>query len=71
PITESFRLGNALIQAHRSFDMVVLPNTTHRVSQPFFYRKFRDYFVRNLLDEAPPADAAFEDPSKPAPSAKQ
>lgn len=71
PITESFRLGNALIQAHRSFDMVVLPNTTHRVSQPFFYRKFRDYFVRNLLDEAPPADAAFEDPSKPASAAKQ
>lgn len=71
PITESFRLGNALIQAHRSFDMVVLPNTTHRVSQPFFYRKFRDYFVRNLLDEAPPADAAFEDPPKPAQAAKQ
>jgi dipeptidyl aminopeptidase/acylaminoacyl peptidase len=67
PITESFRLGAALIQAHRSFDMAVLPNTTHRVAQPFFWRKFRDYFVRNLLDEAPPASAEFEDQTaKPA-----
>jgi dipeptidyl aminopeptidase/acylaminoacyl peptidase len=67
PITESFRLGNTLIQAHRNFDMVVLPNTTHRVAQPFFWRKFRDYFVRNLLDEAPPASAEFEDQTaKPA-----
>lgn len=67
PITESFRLANALIQAHRDFDMVVLPNTTHRVAQPFFWRKFRDYFVRNLLDEAPPASAEFEDQTaKPA-----
>ncbi|MEG3175774.1 DPP IV N-terminal domain-containing protein [Sphingomonas sp. RB3P16] len=68
PITESYRLGNALIQAQRSFDMVVLPNTTHRVPQPFFWRKFRDYFVRNLLDEAPPADAAFAD-QNPHPAA--
>jgi dipeptidyl aminopeptidase/acylaminoacyl peptidase len=67
PITESFRLGNALIQSHRDFDMVVLPNTTHRVAQPFFWRKFRDYFVRNLLDEAPPSSAEFEDQNaKPA-----
>lgn len=67
PITESFRLANSLIQAHRNFDMVVLPNTTHRVAQPFFWRKFRDYFVRNLLDEAPPASAEFEDQTaKPA-----
>lgn len=67
PITESFRLANSLIQAHRNFDMVVLPNTTHRVAQPFFWRKFRDYFVRNLLDEAPPAGAEFEDQTaKPA-----
>jgi dipeptidyl aminopeptidase/acylaminoacyl peptidase len=69
PITESFRLGEALIKAHRDFDMVVLPNTTHRVYQPYFWRKFRDYFVRNLLDEAPPALAAFDDPdAAPAPT---
>lgn len=54
PVTESFRLANALIQANRDVDIVILPNTTHRVFQPFFWRKLRDYFTRNLLDEAPP-----------------
>ena len=70
PITASFRLGQALIDAHRDFDMVVLPNTTHRVYQPYFWRKFRDYFTRNLLDEAPPALATFTDPY-PAPAASK
>jgi dipeptidyl aminopeptidase/acylaminoacyl peptidase len=55
PVTESMRLANALIQAGRDVDLVILPNTTHRVSQPFFWKKLRDYFTRNLLDEAPPS----------------
>jgi dipeptidyl aminopeptidase/acylaminoacyl peptidase len=54
PVTESLRLANALITAQRDVDLVILPNTTHRVYQPFFWRKLRDYFVRNLLDETPP-----------------
>jgi dipeptidyl-peptidase-4 len=54
PVTESFRLAQALIQAQRDVDLVILPNTTHSLVQPFFWRKFRDYFTRNLLDEAPP-----------------
>jgi dipeptidyl-peptidase-4 len=54
PVTESFRLAQALIRANRDVDLVILPNTTHRVAQPFFWRKLRDYFTRNLLDEAPP-----------------
>ncbi|WP_066718791.1 S9 family peptidase [Sphingomonas pituitosa] len=63
PITESFQLATALIWAGRDVDMVVLPNTTHAVYQPFFWRKFRDYFVRNLLGEAPPADVNFDTPA--------
>ncbi|WP_156457906.1 S9 family peptidase [Sphingomonas sp. Leaf412] len=55
PVTESYRLADALIRAKRDVDLVILPNTTHRVAQPFFWRKLRDYFTRNLLDEAPPA----------------
>lgn len=54
PVTESMRLAEALITAGRDVDLVILPNTTHRVAQPFFYRKLRDYFTRHLLDEAPP-----------------
>ncbi|UIJ44666.1 prolyl oligopeptidase family serine peptidase [Sphingomonas cannabina] len=54
PVTESFRLAKALMDAGRDVDMVVLPNTTHRVYQPFFWKKLRDYFTLNLLGEAPP-----------------
>ncbi|WP_294333477.1 DPP IV N-terminal domain-containing protein [uncultured Sphingomonas sp.] len=63
PITESFQLATALIWAGRDVDMVVLPNTTHAVYQPFFWRKFRDYFVQHLLGEAPPADIRFDTPA--------
>lgn len=55
PVTESIRLANAIIQAGKDVDLVILPNTSHAVYQPFFWRKLRDYFTRNLLDEAPPA----------------
>ncbi|WP_170842036.1 S9 family peptidase [Sphingomonas gellani] len=55
PVTESMRLANALITAGRDVDLVILPNTTHRVAQPFFFRKLRDYFTVNLLGEKPPA----------------
>ena len=63
PVTESFQLATALIWAGRDVDMVVLPNTTHAVYQPFFWRKFRDYFVQHLLGEAPPADIRFDTPA--------
>ena len=58
PVTESFRLANALITAGRDVDLVILPNTSHAVYQPFFWKKMRDYFTRHLLDEAPPPLAA-------------
>ncbi len=54
PVTESFRLANTLIAKGRDVDVVILPNTRHFVYQPFFWRKLRDYFVRNLMDENPP-----------------
>lgn len=55
PITASFRLAKALIDTGRDVDIVVLPNTTHAVYQPFFWKKLRDYFTQNLLGETPPA----------------
>ncbi|MEC3911932.1 prolyl oligopeptidase family serine peptidase [Sphingobium sp. CR2-8] len=58
PVTESFRLAKALMDAGRDVDLVILPNTTHRVYQPFFWKKLRDYFTLNLLGETPPALAA-------------
>ncbi len=55
PVTESYRLAQALIEAKRDVDLVILPNTRHAVYQPFFWRKFRDYFTRNLIGDTPPA----------------
>ncbi|RKF18975.1 S9 family peptidase [Altericroceibacterium spongiae] len=54
PVTESYRLAHALIEAKRDVDLVILPNTRHAVYQPFFWRKFRDYFTRNLIGDTPP-----------------
>mgnify|MGYP003364984178 CR=1 FL=1 len=54
PITASFRLEKALIDAGKDVDMVVLPNTRHAVYQPYYWKKFLDYFTLNLLGETPP-----------------
>ncbi|SFG35688.1 Prolyl oligopeptidase family protein [Novosphingobium sp. CF614] len=56
PVTESLRLEKAIIDAGRDVDLVILPNTRHRVYQPFFWRKFRHYFTRHLLNESPPGE---------------
>ncbi|SER99191.1 S9 family peptidase [Sphingobium sp. YR768] len=66
PVTESFRLAKALMDAGRDVDLVVLPNTTHRVYQPFFWKKLRDYFTLNLLGETPPALTAPQAARTPA-----
>lgn len=55
PVTETYRLAAALIAKGRDVDVVILPNTSHRLYQPFFFLKMWDYFVRHLLNEAPPA----------------
>jgi hypothetical protein len=65
-VTESFRLAKALMDAGRDVDLVVLPNTTHRVAQPFFWKKLRDYFTLNLLGETPPALTAPQAARTPA-----
>lgn len=69
PVTESFRLAKALMDAGRDVDLVVLPNTTHRVGQPFFFKKLRDYFTMHLLGETPPPLPAPSPLSPIAPAA--
>ncbi len=69
PVTETMRLADALIEAGRDVDLLILPNSSHRPNRPFYWRKMRDYFVRNLLDEAPPPFAAPVPPATaPAPA---
>jgi len=49
-------LIDALIEADRDFDLLVLPNRDHFFTQePYFIRRRWDYFVRHLMGAEPPA----------------
>ncbi|MCY3677265.1 MAG: DPP IV N-terminal domain-containing protein [Gemmatimonadetes bacterium] len=48
-------LIDALIEADRDFDLLVLPNRDHFFThEPYFIRRRWDYFVRHLLGAEPP-----------------
>jgi dipeptidyl aminopeptidase/acylaminoacyl peptidase len=65
------QLVNALIAAHKDFDLLVLPNRSHglidltapsgpgpRTMDPYFIRRLWDFFVTHLMrvDPQPPGD---------------
>jgi dipeptidyl-peptidase-4 len=55
--TLTLKLVDALIKANKNFDLLVVPNADHgAVLTPYAIRRKWDYFVRNLLDAAPPED---------------
>ena len=59
----TLQLVDALIDANRDFDLLVLPNRNHDYAatwgtwheDPYFTRRRWDYFVQHLLGEQPPA----------------
>jgi len=56
---------DALIKANKSFDMLILPDMDHDVTQdPYVIRRTWDYFVKHLLGKEPPADYAITGPPK-------
>jgi dipeptidyl aminopeptidase/acylaminoacyl peptidase len=58
----SLQLANALVDANKTFDMLVLPNRNHHFNyDPYFMRRQFDYFVLNLQGAAPP-DYTFDVP---------
>jgi dipeptidyl aminopeptidase/acylaminoacyl peptidase len=53
---------DALIEADKDFDLVVLPNASHGFgNQRYFMKRRWDYFVKHLRGETPPADFRFAD----------
>ena len=53
-------LIDALIDANRDFDLLLLPNRDHFFTQePYFIRRRWDYFVRHLLGAEPPSGYSF------------
>lgn len=56
-LSTTMRLVQALIEADKDFDLLVLPEGTHADSfarNPYVLRRHWDYFVRHLRDETPP-----------------
>ena len=46
---------DALIEANKDFDLLIMPNRTHACgNDPYFIRRRWDYFVRHLLGVEPP-----------------
>lgn len=56
-IFQTYRLIDALIEANKDFDLLVLPNRPHNIYvDPYVIRKHWDYFVRHLLGTEPPTE---------------
>ena len=52
----TYAVVDALIQANKDFDLLILPNANHGPGDAggYFQRRQWDYFVRNLLGAEPP-----------------
>jgi dienelactone hydrolase len=50
----TMQVANALINAGKDFELVVLPGTNHTLGGKYGERKRRDFFVKYLLNEEPP-----------------
>lgn len=61
PPSNTLLLVNALIEANKDFDMLMLPNRGHGFgNEPYMMRRRWDYFVRHLLGVEPPREFEFQ-----------
>ncbi|WP_017154497.1 S9 family peptidase [Bacillus bingmayongensis] len=62
----TMRMANALIKENKDFDLLILPNRHHGISEDvYFIRRRWDYFIRNLMEAEPPKEYAIKDPMFP------
>ena len=60
----TIQVASALIKANRSFDMLILPDMDHGVTQdPYVIRRSWDYWVEHLLGQKPPVNYHILGPS--------
>jgi dipeptidyl aminopeptidase/acylaminoacyl peptidase len=60
----TLQVANALIKANKSFDMLILPDMDHGVTQdPYVIRRSWDYWVEHLLGKKPPVNYLIRPPS--------
>ncbi len=57
-------LVDALVKANRTFDLLILPDADHNLTQhPYVIRRTWDYFVEHLMGARPPVDYSITPPS--------
>ena len=55
PPSNTMLVVNALIEANKDFDLILMPNRSHGFgNEPYMMRRRWDYFVRHLLGADPP-----------------
>ncbi len=60
PPSNTLLVADALIEANKDFDLLMLPNRRHGFAfEPYMLRKRWDYFVRHLLGAEPPKEFKF------------
>jgi dipeptidyl aminopeptidase/acylaminoacyl peptidase len=59
----TIQVVNELIKANKDFDLIIAPDRTHGLNEPYFIRRRWDYFVRHLLQVEPPREFAISRPS--------
>jgi dipeptidyl-peptidase-4 len=68
PPSNTLLVVNELIKANKDFDLIMLPNRTHRfANEPYMVRRRWDYFVRYLLGAEPPHGYELQTPPPETP----
>jgi dipeptidyl aminopeptidase/acylaminoacyl peptidase len=52
----TMRVVDALVQANKDFELLILPNKHHALTGPYFARRRWDFFVRHLMGVEPPRE---------------
>ena len=61
PFYNTLLVVDALIEANKDFDLLLLPNREHGFSsEPYMMRRRWDYFVKHLLGAEPPKEYEFK-----------
>src|SRR5574342_640923 len=58
----TIQLVNELIKANKDFDLIIAPDRTHGLNEPYFIRRRWDYFVRYLAGKEPPREYEIKRP---------
>ena len=65
PYYSTLLVVDALIEANKDFDLILLPNRRHGFgNEPYMMRRRWDYFVEHLMGAQPPDDYEFSPPER-------